>query len=66
MTLCDMIEQGITIQGRWVSVIDCDGNTVYYGDGEALAHRIDYWMYLEVEYIYPSILEPNCLFIELR
>lgn len=67
MTLCDMIEHGIAIQGRFVSIIDCDDNTVYYGEGEALAHRLDeLWMMQEVAYIYPSIYEPNSLFIELR
>ena len=67
MNLNDMLEQGITIQGRFVSVIDADDDTVYYGDGESLHTMEDKpWMRQDVAFIYPSIYHPDSIFIELR
>ena len=60
MTLHDMLEQGITLQGEIVvySWKGDDDSLKYEGDGDELS-RFDCmpWMFWDIQYIYPDYAE---------
>jgi len=69
MTLDDMLDDSITLQGRIIvtSWWDNEKHTLYDGDGESLPDEYGKpFMGWDVTFIFPSKLDEDTIFIELE